>query len=70
MVVSIDFSEDELLQIQRATGDSDPAAAVASAAREFVRVSLLKQLKTVSGKVEFDLDWRELDEAELGELPE
>ena len=41
---------------------------VTKAAREFLRISELKPLKSVSGKVDFDLDWEELESLELGEV--
>ena len=38
------------------------------AAREFLRVSQLRELKAVSGKVEFDPNWERLESLELGEM--
>jgi hypothetical protein len=69
MVVSVDISDDELGLIKLATNQSDAANAVAEAAREFLRISQLRQLKSASGKVDFELDWLGLEFLELGELP-
>jgi hypothetical protein len=69
MVLQIEMTDNELALIKQATNQTDAAAAVAAAAREFVRISQLKQLKSVSGKVDFGLDWRGLESLEMGELP-
>ena len=69
MVVTVDLTADELSQLQTATGSVAPDAAVTVAARQFLRIALLKQLKNASGNVEFDLDWRLQESMELGELP-
>jgi hypothetical protein len=69
MVLRIELSDDELALIKQATNQNDAAAAVVEAAREFLRISQLKQLKSVSGKVDFNLDWQALESFEMGELP-
>jgi hypothetical protein len=69
MVVHIELTDDELELIKRVTSQSDAATAVAEAAKEFLRISQAKQLKSASGRVEFDLDWQGLESLELGELP-
>jgi hypothetical protein len=69
MVVPVELSDDELAQIKLATNQSDAAAAVTDAAKEFLRINQLRQLKSASGKVDFDLDWRQLESLEFGELP-
>ena len=68
MVVAVNLSDEEVSQIKRITRLEDEAEAVTKAAREFLRISKLKQLKSVSGKVDFDLDWEELESLELGEV--
>jgi hypothetical protein len=69
MVVHIELTDDELELIKRVTSQSDAATAVAEAAKEFLRISQAKHLKSASGRVEFDLDWQGLESLELGELP-
>jgi hypothetical protein len=69
MVVLIELSDDELALIKQATNQQDAAAAVLQAAKEFLRISQLKQLKAISGKVDFCLDWHGLESLEMGELP-
>jgi hypothetical protein len=70
MVISIELTDDELALIKQVTNQNDAAAAVTDAAKEFLRISKLKELKSVSGKVDFDLDWQALESLEMGELPE
>jgi len=53
MSVSIDLSPDEVAQIKRFTELDNVGDAVAKAAREFLRVSHLRELKSVSGKVDY-----------------
>jgi hypothetical protein len=69
MVVHVELTDDELALIKQATNQHDAAVAVTEAAREFLRISQLKQLKSVSGKVDFNLDWQGLESFEMGELP-
>lgn len=53
MSVTIDLSADELAQIKRFTELDNAGDAVTKAAREFLRVSQLRELKSVSGKVDY-----------------
>jgi hypothetical protein len=68
MVVTVRMSDEELAEIKRITRLHDEAEAVTRAAREFLRVNQLKQLKAVSGKADFSLDWEGLEALELGEV--
>jgi hypothetical protein len=52
MSVTINLSSDELAQIKRLTELDNENDAVTKAAREFLRVAQLRELKTVSGKVD------------------
>lgn len=67
MTVTIDLPEAELTQIKRITNLPDDAEAVVRAAREFLRAVQLRQLKAVSGKVDFESNWEELERLELAE---
>ena len=68
MSITIDLNNEELAQIKRLTRRDDGAEAVATAAREFLRVSQLKELKAASGKVDFEMNWLELESLELSEI--
>ena len=68
MSISIDLTAQEVAALKQFTKLQDDAEAVAKAAREFLRLSRLRELKTVSGKVDFVENWRELEGLELGEV--
>jgi hypothetical protein len=68
MVVRIELTADELALIKQATNQNDETAAVTEAAKEFLRISQLRQLKSASGKVESILTCEELESLELDEL--
>ena len=53
MSVTISLSLDELAQIKRFTELENENEAVTKAAREFLRVAQLRELKAVSGKLEY-----------------
>lgn len=67
MTITIDLSQQELLEIREMTKAPDDAAGVIAAAREFVRWSRLRELKTATGNVEFDENWPELESNEIRE---
>ena len=54
-------------RIKQLTKLDNDAEAVVKAAREFLRLSRLRELKAVSGKVEVEPNWQELEVLELGE---
>lgn len=68
MSITIDLTAQEVAALKQFTKLQDDAEAVAKAAREFLRLSRLRELKTVSGKVQFEENWRELEELVLGEV--
>lgn len=68
MTVSVTLSHDELAEIKQLTKLHDDDAAVGHAVREYVRLCRLRELKAVSGKVEFDANWQELEARELPEI--
>lgn len=53
MSVTINLSADEVAQIKRATERDNENEAVAKAAREFLRLVELRELKATSGKVDY-----------------
>lgn len=68
MSISIELSGEELVDLQNVTRQSDQAEAVLKAVREYLRMSRLRELIAVSGQIEFDDNWRELEAAELVEV--
>ena len=67
MSITIEMTAQEIAALKQATKLENDADAVAKAAREFLRLSRLRDLKAVSGKVDFETNWQELEELELGE---
>jgi len=67
MSINVEMSAQEVAAMKELTNLDDDAGAVAQAAREFVRLCRLRELKSASGKVEFNLNWQELEDLELGE---
>jgi hypothetical protein len=67
MSITIEMSPEEIAALKQLTRRDNDAEAIIRAAREFLRVSRLRELKFVSGKVEFQANWQELEELELKE---
>ncbi|MBY0513946.1 MAG: hypothetical protein K2P78_08555 [Gemmataceae bacterium] len=65
--VTVELSEAELAGIKEITQLDDDAQAVVQAVRGYIRMMRLRELKAASGKVEFDLDWEQLEALERGE---
>lgn len=67
MSISIEMTPQEIAAIKQLTNLDDDAQAIVRAAREFLRMRRLRELKAASGKVDFELDWEALERLELGE---
>ena len=66
MSITIEMTVQELAALKEATQRTNDADAVLQAAREYLRLSRLRELKAVSGKVEWDDNWRELETRRAG----
>ena len=67
MKITIDLTTQEVAALKQFTKLQDDAETVAKAAREFLRLSRLRELKAVCGKLECVDNWGELEKLELGE---
>lgn len=67
MTISIELTAQEIAALKQFTKVDNDAEAITRAAREFLRLSRLRELKAASGKVEFEANWAELEELELRE---
>ena len=67
MSVTIEMSAPEIAALRQLTRLENDAEAIAQAAREFLRLGRLRELKAVSGKLEFEPNWQELEDLELDE---
>jgi hypothetical protein len=65
--ITIDLTAQEVAALKQFTKLEDAAEAVAKAAREFLRLSRLRELKAVCGKLECADNWGELEKLDLGE---
>ncbi len=69
MRITIEMPAQEIAALKRITRLEDDAEAIIQAAREFLRLGRLRELKAASGKVDFELDWQELENIELADSP-
>ena len=67
MSITIEMSAQEIADLKQLTRLDNDAEAIIWAAREFLRLSRLRELKAVSGKVQFESNWQELEELEFKE---
>lgn len=65
MPTIIDLPEDELRTLCDLTQESDTAAALRLAVREYVRYRKRQELIELAGTIEMDDAWRDMDAAEL-----
>jgi len=65
--ITIEMPDQEISEIKHLTQLENDAEAIIQAAREYLRLSRLRELKAASGKVEFDANWQELEDRELNE---
>ena len=70
MSITIEMSAQEIAALKQLTQLNNDAEAITRAAREFLRLGRLRELKAISGKVQFDTNWQELEELELKDLPQ
>ncbi len=68
MSLSIDLTSEEVAQVKEITQVQDDTAAVTKAVREYLRLSRLRELKAISGKVDYVDDSSQLESLELGEV--
>lgn len=69
MSVTIDLTIQEIAQLKQITRTTGDIEAVSQAVREFLRLSRLRELKAVSGTVDFEDRSEELESLELSESP-
>jgi hypothetical protein len=67
MSVTVDLTIEELVQIKRFTNVENEPEAVTAAAREFLRVAQLRELKGVSGKLDYEPMEEPMEALELRE---
>ena len=67
MSIDIKLTPQEIVTLKQITQVQDEVEAVTKAVREFLRLVHFRELKTVSGKVDWEANWQDLEALELGE---
>jgi hypothetical protein len=65
--IQIEFPPQLLAAIRQLTNSQNDSEAIEKAAREYLRITRLRELKNASGMVDFDLDWQQLEALESQE---
>lgn len=68
MSITVELNNDEIAQMSRLTNHPDSAQAVAQAAREYLRIRRLRELSAMSGRVDYEDNWEQLEALELAEV--
>jgi len=68
MSIDVPLTPQEIGALRRITNAQDDAQAVTQAVREFLRLVHLRELKTASGRVDFEANWLQLEALELAEM--
>jgi vacuolar-type H+-ATPase subunit H len=69
MSITIEMSVQEIEALKQLTRLENDADAIIHAAREFLRLKRLRELKAASGKVQFEANWQELEDLEAMSPP-
>ncbi len=64
-MTTVNLSDEEVAELRAATKQSDVDEALRTALREYVRYTQRQELMTLSGRVEMQENWQELEETEL-----
>jgi hypothetical protein len=67
MSLEIGLTPEEVDTLKELTRSHDASDAVTKAARAYLRLQHLQELKSASGKLEFDLNWEQLEARELSQ---
>jgi hypothetical protein len=65
--LTVEIPAQEMAAIKQLTRLEDEAQAIVQAAREYLRLTRLREPKSASGRVDFDVNWQELEDFELNE---
>ena len=65
MTTTVHLTDEELADLKELTKQDDPVAAVRTAMQDYVRYARRMRLKQLSGRVEIQENWRELEAAEM-----
>lgn len=67
MSIELELTPQEIAALRQATKLENDGQAVTKAAREYLRLTRLRELKAVSGRVDYEDNWQALEQLELSE---
>ncbi len=67
MSIELELTSQEIAALRQVTKLENDAQAVTKAAREYLRLTRLRELKAVSGRVDFESNWQALEQLELSQ---
>ena len=67
MSINIEMTLQEIAALKQLTKLDNDTEAVTQAAREFIRLRRLREVKAAAGQVDFEANWQELEALELNE---
>ena len=65
MSTTVHLTDDELADLKELTKQTDPAAAVRAAMHDYVRYARRMQLKQLSGRIQIQNNWQDLEASEM-----
>jgi len=70
MRATLNLPDPLIKDLLRVTGEKKKTKAISLAIEDYIRRRRKEKLLSLSGKINFDLDWREMEELELKEMKE
>jgi len=70
MRATLNLPDSLIKDLLRVTGEKKKTKAISLAIEDYIRRRRKEKLLSLSGKINFDLDWREMEELELKEMKE
>ena len=67
MGITVQLDPEEIAELKNITRTIDDSSAVSAAAREFIRLTRLRELKAVTGRVDYIENWKQQEELEIRE---
>ena len=65
MVTTVDLTDEEVADLKELTNQSDPAEAIRTAMKGYLRYARRMRLKELSGRVEMLDNWKDIEQSEL-----
>lgn len=65
MRTTINIADELLKDVMKQTKAKTKTEAITNALEEFIRRKRMSEIKSLFGKIEFDLDWKKLEQEEL-----